>query len=742
MHNQLFAMRLGSTLAAVLLAGLAFAGGAAQAAPVHATTAAAAALPQGETLACTPVAGEAACASLMPAAGSTAALGYGPADLQSAYGFATPELGNGATVAVVNAYGDDHIESDLAKYRSNYGLAACTTASGCLKVVNQTGGATAPPPLFGWTVATSQSVDVISAICPGCHIVVVQANDNSLANLETAEDTAVSLGAKFITNTWVFPELSLGSSERDNDFHYNHPGVVITAPAGNDGFGAVEYPAASQYVVAVGGTELTRGTGGQGWTETVWQNTGSGCSEDEPKPAWQTDTGCMATQTSGRMLNDVSAVADGVAYYDTDSNGGWSNSGGTTVSAALIAAAYALGGPPTPGSYPASYLYTHPGAFRYITGNNGTCTPSYWCTAGSGYNGPAGNGTPFADTAFNSAGARPAVLGNTGYVRLTDDSTESASRIPPGFGECPVTGCGNLANLGGAISGYPAALSTSNGSAWLFAVGDGKLYSDHEPSGSSTWSGWTSLGAPSGLSVLGIPAVAQDNSGNIHVLVRDSTSGNLWEDALPSGSSTWSGFTSLGGTLPNDVAAVANDNGSIVVVGVGNNSALYYDKLPSGGSWSGWTVIGTGGTAVTGIPAIVKDNSGNDHVFVRQSSNASLVTLALTTATGTWSGVTSLVGTWRSNPTALTGAGGTVWVFVLGTNGHAFLRQLSTSGTWNSWTDVGGTFTGNLGFAENSSGEFYLFARGTAGDLQENDIPSGSSTWTGWGSLGFTLAGS
>lgn len=122
---------------------------------------------------------------------------------------------------------------------------------------------------------------------------------------------------------------------------------------------------------------------------------------------------------------------------------------------------------------------------------------------------------------------------------------------------------------------------------------------------------------------------------------------------------------------------------------------------------------------MTGIPAIVKDNSGNDHVFIRQSSNATLLTLALTTATGTWSGVTSYGGTWRSYPTALTGAGGTVWVFVLGTGGHAFLKQLSTNGTWNSWSNLGGTFTGQLGFAEDSTDMFYLNARGTSGDLEE-----------------------
>ena len=176
-----------------------------------------------------------------------------------------------------------------------------------------------------------------------------------------------------------YPEDEVGSTETTYDTEYfDHPGIAITAPSGDSGYGTIEYPAASQYVTAVGGTVLTSGTSGsRNWTETVWSQSGSGCSLYEPKPSWQTDTGC-----SGRTLNDV-AAATNIAYYDSPTVGGWGTSDSTVASAAIIAATYALAGNPAPGSYPASYMYTHPGAFWRITGSNGTCSTSYLCTAGN-----------------------------------------------------------------------------------------------------------------------------------------------------------------------------------------------------------------------------------------------------------------------------------------------------------------------------------------------------------------------
>ncbi len=219
-----------------------------------------------------------------------------------------------------------------------------------------------------------------------------------MANLGTAVNTAVSLGAVAVSNSY-------GGGESSSDLtydssYYHHPGVAIVASTGDDGYG-VEYPAASQYVVAVGGTSLARASNPRGWTEAAWSGAGSGCSGYDAKPAWQTDAGCAR-----RTVADVSAVADpntGVAVYDA-SAGGWSVFGGTSVSSPIIASMYALAG--NPGSYPAGLLYSHTGNLNDVTaGSNGSCGASgsstyYLCNAVMGYDGPTGLGTPNGIAAF------------------------------------------------------------------------------------------------------------------------------------------------------------------------------------------------------------------------------------------------------------------------------------------------------------------------------------------------------
>jgi N-acetylneuraminic acid mutarotase len=349
---------------------------------------------------------------LRPAAAAADIPGYGPADLQSAYDLPSATAGAGETVAIVDAYDDPNAEADLQVYRAQYGLPVCDTANGCFTKVNQD-GFTSPLPTsagsagaqsVGWDVEESLDIEMVSAACPNCRILLVEANSQDNSDLDAAEDTAVALGAKFVSNSWAGPEYP---GELADDAYFNHPGVVITAAAGDDGYG-VFYPAASPYVTAVGGTTLTQASGtARGWTESAWGGidqggTGSGCSFYEPKPAWQTDTGC-----AHRTVADVSAVADpdtGVAVYDSFSAGGWNEVGGTSVATPLIAAAYALAGPPAPGSSPASYPYAHPSELNNITQgtNGGPCSPAYLCNAGPGYNGPTGLGTPDGVAAFSS----------------------------------------------------------------------------------------------------------------------------------------------------------------------------------------------------------------------------------------------------------------------------------------------------------------------------------------------------
>jgi subtilase family serine protease len=330
--------------------------------------------------------------------------GYGPADLRSAY--ALPSSGgSGQTVAIVDAFGDTTAEADMNTYRSNYGLPACTTANGCFKKVNQSGvQGSYPSNDTGWALETQLDLQMVSAICPGCKILLVEATSNTNANLYAAEDTAARLGANAISNSYGGGE---ASSETADDAHFNHPGTAITVSSGDSGFG-VEYPAASRYVTAVGGTTLSHASNSRGWAETAWSGSGSGCSAYEPKPAWQTDSGCAK-----RTVADVSAVADpntGVAVYDSNCDflsqllgncfSGWGVVGGTSASSPIVAAVYALAGNGSSVNY-GSFPYSHTSSlFDVTSGNNGTCSPAYLCTSGAGYDGPTGLGTPNGTGAF------------------------------------------------------------------------------------------------------------------------------------------------------------------------------------------------------------------------------------------------------------------------------------------------------------------------------------------------------
>jgi subtilase family serine protease len=330
--------------------------------------------------------------------------GYGPADLQSAYKLPSSTAGAGQKIAVVDAYNDPNAVADFNTYRSSWGLPACnsTTHAGCLTVVNQNGKASPLPTnsgSTGWATEASLDVDMAAAICPKCHVYLVEAKSPTTANLGTGVNSAVSvLGAKFVSNSY-----GGGQSSQDPTFdnlYYKHAGVAVVASAGDSGYG-VSYPSASQYVTSAGGTSLTKSSTARGWSETVWSGTGSGCaSANEVKPTWQKDTGC-----THRTDNDVAAVADpntGVAVYDTYDQGGWLQVGGTSVSSPILASVFALAGTPTAGTYPSSYPYAHVSNLYDVTsGSNGTCTKAYLCHGEVGYDGPTGLGTPNGVAAFH-----------------------------------------------------------------------------------------------------------------------------------------------------------------------------------------------------------------------------------------------------------------------------------------------------------------------------------------------------
>jgi subtilase family serine protease len=324
--------------------------------------------------------------------------GYGPAQLRSAYNLPSSTAGAGQTIAIVDAYDLPTAESDLATYRSQFGIAPCTTANGCFRKVGQ--GASLPAANASWGQEIALDLDMASAVCPACAILLVEANSSSIADLGAAVDKAVSLGATVVSNSYGASEFS---SETSFDIHFNHPGVAITASTGDSGYG-VQFPAASPFVTAVGGTTLKTAATARGWAETAWSGAGSGCSSREAQPAWQAGLGSC----SRRTVADVSAIADpntGVAVYDsTPYQGakGWMVFGGTSVAAPVIAGVYALAG--NAASIDGSYPYAHRSALNDVTsGSNGHCNSrngKYLCNAGPGFDGPTGLGTPNGVGAF------------------------------------------------------------------------------------------------------------------------------------------------------------------------------------------------------------------------------------------------------------------------------------------------------------------------------------------------------
>jgi subtilase family serine protease len=361
--------------------------------------------------------------------------GYGPSSLRSAYNLvsAAASNGGGQTVAVIENADDPNLESDLGTYRSQFGLPACTTANGCFRKVNQSGQqGSYPPGNTGWGTEASLDIDMVSAICPKCHIIVVEAGD-----LDAAQNTAVSLGAHYISNSWGTGD---GSGNAGADGDYNHPGVVEVASSGDGGYG-VSYPASSSHVVAAGGTSLNQNSStARGWTETAWSGSGAGCSSWAAKPSWQHDTGC-----SRRTVADVSAVADpntGVAVYDTYGNGGWFVVGGTSASSPIIASVYALAGNPT--NTAAASLYANTGSLNDVTsGSDGSCNPAYLCAARSGYDGPTGLGTPNGLGAFNggtSGGTTGPVTSGMSGKCLDDFAASNANGTKVDLYSCNGTG--------------------------------------------------------------------------------------------------------------------------------------------------------------------------------------------------------------------------------------------------------------------------------------------------------------
>ncbi len=440
--------------------------------------------------------------------------GLRPQELHSAYGLPTtaPEV---QTIALIDAYDDPNAEADLRVYDEEFHLPLCTSANGCFTKVNEKGRISPLPEAEGgWAEEISLDIEVTHATCQNCHILLVEASDTSYISLDAAEETAVKLRASEISNSW-----SGGEPTTDSPV-FDHPGLVITAASGDDGYlnwqsqeldarGSVGYPASSPHVVAVGGTRLSLTSAGTWAGETVWNGdgaTGSGCSERFESPPWQRElsdwsaVGCE----SRRAVADVSADADpytGVAVYDstaveTESGErvlGWVPIGGTSLASPLIASIFALSGGAGGVEYPAKTLYESeikaPTSLHDVeSGSNGECSKSFnyetglsdctaleeaqsscsgkpICLAGLGYDGPTGVGTPDGLGAFQSP-SKP--IKETQTIEFTSNAPGSAILGGPTYAATATASSGLSVSLS---SGTPSVCFLEGSTVSFIAAG-------------------------------------------------------------------------------------------------------------------------------------------------------------------------------------------------------------------------------------------------------------------------------
>lgn len=359
-----------------------------------------------------------------------------PAQLQQAYNLPSTTAGNGQTVGIVDAFGDPNAEADLAKYRKAFRLPACTTANGCLQILNQQGQSSPlpNPPTgsnAGWAVETALDLDMVSAICPNCHIVLIEANSNSSKNLGISATAAATAGAGQISNSYGGPECAVNKKGKIVCFasqiakfakYYNIPNVIVTASTGDFAwyFGP-QSPADYQTVVSVGGTSLYPYNNSRGWIETAWSGAGSSCSTFVKRPSWEKLSKALKCPGDTKPEADVSAVADpntGVlVYLSYPYAGGFYVVGGTSASSPIVASVYALAGNASTQNYGASLYGAGSSLTDVIIGKNASpdlennagqiCgsnvkggDPTAICTSMPGWDGPTGNGTPWGLGAF------------------------------------------------------------------------------------------------------------------------------------------------------------------------------------------------------------------------------------------------------------------------------------------------------------------------------------------------------
>jgi hypothetical protein len=421
--------------------------------------------------------------------------GLTPFDLATAYGYNSAATVTGQTVAIVDAYNDPKINSDLQTFDTHYGLLPCSTSNGCLSVVNQKGGSRLPPnDMSGWSGEETLDVETVHSVCQNCKILLLEASTSSIRNFDAAVNEAAKLGATEISNSYGAPE---GGSTATEKAAYDHPGIVITVSSGDDGYynydtgtaNQPNAPASFNTVVAVGGTSLYLGQNATRQSESVWNDNGpkeiweqilgplgaggGGCSTLIPAQGWQTGLSVWPSTACGthRLVADIAVDADyvtGFDIYDSYVCGsaclppGWTTIGGTSLSSPMVAAMFGLAGGARGVAYPALTLYGHlgsPSLYDVTSGGNGYCEGEG--AAGCGDPNRAGD---VLDCDYPATGSKPSA-GDRACDALLGYDGPSGVGTPNGLGAFAKTG--PTATVGG-----PTSVTSGTTNSWTATTGD------------------------------------------------------------------------------------------------------------------------------------------------------------------------------------------------------------------------------------------------------------------------------
>src|SRR2546426_5990537 len=568
---------------------------------------------------------------------SPSPVGLTPVQIGHAYGFdqlscyGTSSCGSGQTIAIVDAYDDPNIESDLATFSAQYGLPSCTTTNGCFTKATPQG---LPKANTNWALEESLDVEWAHAMAPGAKIILVETQDSFLSSLLSAVDYAARQpNVHQVSMSWVTSEFS---GESSYDYHFNVAGVSFIASSGDSGAG-VSFPAASSYVVSVGGTTLNVQTSGKVLSETAWSGGGGGVSLYESRPSYQTGF----NSNSGRGVPDVSYVADpntGVSIYDSFGYGGWNQVGGTSVGAPQWAAITAIvnsgGGQLSSASfwtntalYNAATGPANSTNYRDITsGSNGNCGVT--CNTGPSYDFVTGVGSPLTNSLIP-------------YLQppssdFTISASPSSLTINPGSSGSSTITVTSVNGFSGIVSLASSPRSSSTLSSSSVNVPAGGMASGMltvKPSGSTTYtitgtSGSVSHSVNVAVTVLTVPSAPQNlvaTAGNTQVTL-------AWSVSSSNGGATITGYDVYRGSASNGegTTPIATVTGTSYTDSGLTNGKTYYYKVTAINS-VGESLASNEASATPQLPALSVSVTTDSQVYSKGSTATITVTVTSST---------------------------------------------------------------------------------------------------------------